>query len=367
MKKRFSQIIFLVVMVQMSLFSQNSFEINTQGTRGIIYSKGIATTDIASFYRGGIVSELPSTLSNTTGKIFSSMIGFAESNGDNMGVLGIASTNNSNSNFGTGVEGRTNLRQGTGIGVAGSVFASSIASDYAYGGDFRVTALNNTNSNIQLIGVKSDVNSNFNTVSAEGYGMKTEVLGNFGSLVFGNLARLNLGATNTATAYGGYFQVNNTGNTPAYGIFATAGTGNNKFAGWFNGRVLLGTGTSTTTDLLEVDGSATIKNNLNVNANLDVNGTINVGANGTLSKYLRVSTTMGIIYPANNFTTLTVTVAGAEVGDNVVLNYTADIGPLIISQVWVSAANTVSVKFYNPTGTSNNFPNNTPVRVVVTR
>lgn len=278
------------------------------------------------------------------------------------------------------------LYQGLGIGVSGSVFASSVASDYAYGGYFSVTALNNTNGGIQLVGVRANVNSNFNTVSDNGFGTQTHITGNFGNLVIGNYARLTLGNTNTANAYGGYFQVNSQGTTNSYGIFATAGTGINKYAAWFNGRVLLGTGTSINTDLLEVDGSATIINNLNVNdnltvsdnlnvstnanvnGNLDVNGTINIGSsNGTLSKYLRVATTMGIVYTSSAFTTLTVTVTGAEVGDNVILNFTADIGPLVISQVWVSAANKVSVKFHNPTGASNSFPNNTPVRIIVTR
>lgn len=112
--------------------------------------------------------------------------------------------------------------------------------------------------------------------------------------------------------------------------------------------------------LTEVNGS------LNVANNLQVSGTIGLGS-GTISKFIRIETTMSITYAANDFTTLTVTATGAAAGDNVVLNFTGDIGSLIISQVWVSATNTVSLKLYNPTGTSNPFPNNIPVRIILTR
>lgn len=342
------------------LMAQNVAEVNPQGTKGIVYSKGVGSTDISGNFRGGIVSEIPSTFPNTTGKTFAGVIGSTESNGGNLGVLGIASTNLTNSTFATGVVGTVNLRQGLGVGVSGNVFANSIASDVATGGEFSVTAHNNTNAGIQLIGMSTDVNSNFNTVSAFGYGTKTEILGNFGTNVYGNYSRINLGNTNTATAYGGYFQISSPSTTQAYGIYSTAGTGSNKYAAWLNGNVLVGSGPSTTSDVLEVVGSTTIKNNLSVNGN------INIGSSGTLSKYLRVSTTMNVVCPANSFNTLTVTATGAAMGDNVILNYLQDIGSLIISQVWVSAANTVSVKVYNPTASST-FPTNYDVRVILTR
>jgi poly(3-hydroxybutyrate) depolymerase len=165
---------------------------------------------------------------------------------------------------------------------------------------------------------------------------------------------------NAATSYGGYFQDSSPAFTQAYGIYATAGSGADKYAAWLNGKVLLGSGSPTTSDVLEVFGSTTIKDNLSVNGN------INIGSSGTLSKYLRVSTTMDVVCPANSFNTLTITATGAALGDNVILNYIQDIGSLIISQVWVSAANTVSVKVYNPTASSS-FPTNYDVRIILTR
>lgn len=90
MKKLFAQILFLVLPALNSLLAQNSVETNPQGSKGIVYSKGVGLTDIESFYRGGIVSEIPSTFSNTTGKAFKGVIGLSEANGENLGLLGVA-------------------------------------------------------------------------------------------------------------------------------------------------------------------------------------------------------------------------------------------------------------------------------------
>lgn len=404
-------------------FAQNAAEINPQGTQSLIYSRGTGSSDVESFYRPGIFAEVPFYTPNIADKTFAGLLGLAQADGSNAGVVGLARTNLSNSSYATGVTGSTNLLQGIGVGVAGRVFASSIASDKAIGGDFQATTLNNTNGNIEIIGVNTNINSNFNTVSSIGHGVKTRVLGNFSQFVYGNSVQITLGSTNTAVAYGGHFSINAPVSTQAYGVYAYGGENANQHAAWLNGRVRIGS-TFNSADMLEVggvgrfrhstqnagiwfnnqtnginatdgafigmetatanserfgvklgddwkftvsrSGVANVNGSLSVTNTLQVGGSIGVGS-GTITKHIRIETTMGFIYAANNFTTLTVTATGAAVGDNVILNFIQDIGPLIVSQVWVSAANTVSVKLYNPTAASNNFPTNMPVRIILTR
>jgi hypothetical protein len=398
-------------------FAQNMTEINPQGTANPIYSRGVGNTDIESFYRTSIFAEIPSTTPNTTNKTFTGLLGLANSNGANAGIVGIGKTNLSNSTYAIGTEGRVSILQGIGIGVAGRAFASSVASDEAIGGQFESTALNNTNGNIKLVGVESSLNSNFNTISATGHGIETRILGNFSQFVYGNSVQITLGSNNTAVAYGGHFSINAPVSSQTFGIYSFGGTTSNKYAAWLNGRVRIGS-TFASNDMLEVEGVGRFRhttqnagiwfnNQANglgasdgafigmetaivnserfgirlgndwkltvsragvtaINGDLQIGGTIGVGG-GTITKHIRIETTMGIVYPANNFTTLTVTAIGAAVGDNVILNFTGDIGSLIISQVWVSATNTVSVKLYNPTGSSNAFPNSIPVRIILTR
>lgn len=347
----------LSVLVLESSFAQNVAEVNPMGTKGIFYSQGIGSTNIETHYRGGIVSEIPVSTPIQADKIQTAIIGISQSNGKNFGVLGIAKTNLFNSDYAIGVSGSVSNLQGIGYGVQGQVFSSSVASDEVAGGDFRATILNNSNAGTKIYGVKSLVQSPDQNVN-EAYGAQFQLRGIIGQTAIGNAVNVSLSNSSTATAYGGHFSV--TAPSTAYAIYASAGTGPNKYAAWLNGNVLIGSGSPTSSDILEVNGSTTIKNNLKVE------GAINLGS-GTISKFIRIETTMSITYAANTFTTLTVNATGASIGDNVILNFTGDIGSLIISQIWVSAANTVSVKIYNPTATSNTFPNNIPARIILTR
>lgn len=163
------------------------------------------------------------------------------------------STNLSNSSYAAGVIGSTNLLQGTGVGMAGRVFASSVASDMAIGGDFQATTLNNTNGNIEIIGVNTYLSSSSNTVSSVGHGVKTRIFGNFSQFVYGNSVQITLGNTNTAVAYGGHFSINAPVSTQAFGVYAYGGENANQHAAWLNGRVRIGT-TFNSADMLEVGG-----------------------------------------------------------------------------------------------------------------
>ncbi|MCP9766526.1 LytTR family transcriptional regulator [Lacihabitans sp. LS3-19] len=319
-----------------------------------------------------------------------------------------------------GVWGENYLANGVGSGVNGEVIMNSISSDLGFGGKFSAITFSNVNGSAEALGITGSVFGQ-GTVSKR-VGLNLIVTGNSSLNSYGIFAS-NTNSNSTALIdYGGYFKVAGTSVSQKYGLFVETEGSGNLYGAYIKEKT--GIGVLHPTEKLEVDGRLRLRHNgnnagifiensnnvldeanstfvglqnatqnsekfgvkinndwkllignngltevngsLNVANNLQVGGTLGLGS-GTISKFIRIETTMSITYAANNFTTLSVTATGAVPGDNVVLNFTGDIGSLLISQVWVSSSNTVSVKLYNPTATSNSFPNNTPVRIILTR
>lgn len=319
-----------------------------------------------------------------------------------------------------GVWGENYLENGNGSGVKGEVFMFYPSSDLGFGGNFAAITSASVNGSAEANAIVGNVYG-AGTVG-ERRGLNLIVSGNSSLNSYGIRSS---NTNNNSTAYrdyGAYFKVAGTSVSQKYGLFVETEGSGNLYGAYIQEKT--GIGILQPIEKLEVDGRLRLRHNgnnpgillansnnlldeanstfvglqnatqnsekfgvkinndwkllvgnngltevngsLNVANNLQVSGTIGLGS-GTISKFIRIETTMSITYAANDFTTLTVTATGAVAGDNVVLNFTGDIGPLTISQVWVSAANTVSLKLYNPTGTSNPFPNNIPVRIILTR
>ncbi len=101
--------------------------------------------------------------------------------------------------------------------------------------------------------------------------------------------------------------------------------------------------------------------------NTTVSGTLKVGGTSAISGFLKASIARDVSNISSNSTRVeTFTVTGAAVGNVVYVSPRADIGGrLVIGQVWVSAANTVSVRFRNVGGSGQNPPNTTYDFVVI--
>jgi hypothetical protein len=319
-----------------------------------------------------------------------------------------------------GVWGENYLENGNGSGVKGEVLMFYPSSDLGVGGSFAAITSASVNGSAEVNAIVGSVYG-AGTVG-ERRGLNLIVSGNSSLNSYG-IRSTNTNNNSTAYRdYGAYFKVEGTSISQKYGLFVETEGSGNLYGAYIKEKT--GIGVLQPIEKLEVDGRLRLRYNgnnpgillansnniqeeanstfvglqnatqnsekfgvkinndwkllvgnngltevngsLNVVNNLQVSGTIGLGS-GTISKFIRIETTMSITYAANGFTTLTVSATGAAAGDNVVLNFTGDIGSLIISQVWVSAANTVSVKMYNPTATSNPFPNNIPVRIILTR
>lgn len=105
---------------------------------------------------------------------------------------------------------------------------------------------------------------------------------------------------------------------------------------------------------ITVDNNVNIGNTLTVTNNLAATGGITVGGGQVINKIIKVRVT-GLLpsFSGNAFTTQTYTVNGATVGDVVVMTPESSVGnDIIISEVFVSANNTVTIKYYKPTSSS---------------
>ncbi|WP_435355159.1 hypothetical protein [Emticicia sp. SJ17W-69] len=104
------------------------------------------------------------------------------------------------------------------------------------------------------------------------------------------------------------------------------------------------------------DGS--FSSNLNIGGQATVN-TLSVGGGGTIFKIKKASVTSTLnSFAGNTFTSQNFTVAGAAVGDVVLATPQVSIGSdIMISEVYVSAADTITIKFYKTTAGST-FPQN---------
>ena len=102
-------------------------------------------------------------------------------------------------------------------------------------------------------------------------------------------------------------------------------------------------------------------------ATLHVDGDLKVGNTSAISGFIKASITRDVSNISSNSNRVeTFSVTGAAVGNVVYVSPRADIGGrLVIGQVWVSAANTVSVRFRNVGGSGQNPPNTTYDFVVI--
>lgn len=105
---------------------------------------------------------------------------------------------------------------------------------------------------------------------------------------------------------------------------------------------------------ITVDNTLNVGNTLTVTNNLAASGGITVGGGQVINKIIKVRLT-GLLpsFSGNDFTTQTYTVNGATVGDVVVMTPESSVGSqIIISEVYVSANNTVTIRYYKPTSGS---------------
>lgn len=323
---------------------------------------------------------------------------------ERIGVRGFATGIANNS--ATGVFGEVLLQNGLGTAVQGYTYANTPSSDIGIGGNFSTFSTENTNGNATLYGTATSVSGEGSVLNRIGLSMS--VSGN-SNQSYGIRAVVTNNLSNSSTNYGAHIKVMGASLANKYGLFVETEGGGNLYGAYIKEKT--GIGVIQPVEKLEIDGRIRLRHNgtnaglllsnsinnlseaqttfvglenstagserFGVRINNDwkllvgstgitVPGSINIGS-GTLSKHIRIETSMAGTYPANNFITHSFTATGAAVGDNVILNFTADIGPLIVSQVWVSAANTISVKLYNPTASSNAFPTSLPVNVILTR
>lgn len=392
---------------------------NAYGVEGHSFLNDASITDkkgVGGYFVSTVTSNTPSTVKSYGVEGVST----GTSGGVNIRVGVKGETSGVANQQSHGVWGENFLENGIGSGVKGETIMNSPSSDLGFGGNFAAITFANVNGSAEANGISGSVYGQ-GTVSKR-IGLNLIVSGN------SSLNSYGINATNTnnnSTAvrdYGGYFKVGGTSISQKYGLFIETEGAGNLYGAYIQEKT--GIGVLQPIEKLEVDGRVRLRYNgnnpgiilsnsnnilneanstfiglenatqnsekfgikinndwkflvgnnglteingsMNVANNLQVGGTIGLGS-GTISKYLRIETTMAITYEANSFTILTVTATGAVSGDNVILNFTGDIGSLIISQVWVSAANTVSVKIYNPTAASNLFPNNTPLSIILTR
>ena len=297
MKKIFILSIILLNIYQ--IHAQNSSETNLSGSYPILKVVGHG-------FVGGINISHRTPILGNTGSITTSnntagVVGYsANSSTSNIGVLGFANGNSSNENI--GIYGQSNLNNATGIGVRGKVFSNSIAADFLYGGNFTSEADAGINGSAQIFGLNalalgsgtvlnsfgifSASNANITSFShginalSNATGTGSEIGGEFeakgtttGSLKIGVLAKtsgstsvdsrygvqsLNIGPASTSSmgvysvaensgngsTYGGYFDASGTGTGIKYGIYAKASGNGTTHAGWFDGRVSIGSSTS---------------------------------------------------------------------------------------------------------------------------
>ncbi|PCJ84058.1 MAG: hypothetical protein COA57_10025 [Flavobacteriales bacterium] len=92
--------------------------------------------------------------------------------------------------------------------------------------------------------------------------------------------------------------------------------------------------------------------NVHTDGTLDVDGTATIGPNGTaITNVIKSTVNKNVAsVPATSFSTETYAVAGSATTSSVSVGTAADLGDLIIASARVSAAGTVTIKFFNPTG-----------------
>lgn len=388
------------------------------GVEGHSYLNDISTANkkgVGGYFVSSVTSNTPNTIKSYGVEGISA----GSSGGVNIRVGVKGETSGIANEQSHGVWGENFLINGNGSGVKGEVIMNSVSSDLGFGGSFAAITSGSVNGSAEVNGISGSVFGTGTVV--ERRGLLLNVSGNSSSNSYGIRAS---NTNNNPTAYrdyGAYFKVGGTSISAKYGLFVETEGSGNLYGAYIQEKV--GIGVLQPIEKLEVDGRIRLRHNgnnsglilansnnvmdegsstfvgmenstagsekfgvkinndwkflvgnndltevngtMSVSNNLQVGGTIGLGS-GTISKHIRISTTMSMVCPANTFNTLTVTATGAALGDNVILNYLQDIGSLVISQVWVSAANTVSVKVYNPTGSST-FPTNYDVRVILTR
>jgi hypothetical protein len=227
-------------------FSQNSVEVNPTANTGIIYSKGLGTTN---WQRVGQVSIYATTGSTTTNNNITAVHGVASnSTYSNQGVVGIASGNSSygtgvvglsigtNSANSIGVFGNSDVINGSGIGVKGNVDMNSIASDDGFGGYFSSNTNNSVNGGARSYGLYAISQGN-STVDYR-YGVRSSVSGASTSGAYGMFST----ASNSANSltYAGYFLANGSGTGNKIGIYSKASGSGNLYAAYLEGKVEIG-------------------------------------------------------------------------------------------------------------------------------
>lgn len=114
-------------------------------------------------------------------------------------------------------------------------------------------------------------------------------------------------------------------------------------------------------DLVKNDGDADL-NEVEINdltaedatiINLEVVTRLRIGGGTNINQVLRGSGSVAVSsIDGGNGATYTITVPGAATGDHVIANMTAVLPDGLHMQAWVSAADTVSLRFFNSTGGS---------------
>lgn len=109
------------------------------------------------------------------------------------------------------------------------------------------------------------------------------------------------------------------------------------------------TGGSTIDGNATIDGSAHIVGGVQIDGSAIINGTLEVAGGATIHRILTGSATFtGTTVNSLAFASQTATIAGAQVGDLVILGPASAVNPFLPLTAWVSSANTVTIRMGNP-------------------
>ncbi|GAB2643917.1 hypothetical protein GCM10027035_42640 [Emticicia sediminis] len=272
--------------------------------------------------------------------------------------------NSSVINTGNGLTyGGAFIVSGSGSGTKYGVFSNvnNTANTTAYGGYFEVLGTG-TGTKYGIYTKATGSGSLYAAVLDGKVGIGTNTVSSNEILEINGRTRIR---RNTLPA-GIWFNNNVNGNTTADGAFVgmnNEAPGSESVGFWLNNSFRLTVdrlGNTSISNNLNVANSITVDNSLNVGNtltvtnNLAASGGITIGGGQVINKIIKVRVT-GLLpsFSGSSFTTQTYTVNGAAVGDVVVMTPESSIGnDIIISEVFVSANNTVTIRYYKPTSSS---------------
>jgi hypothetical protein len=272
------------------------------------------------------------------------------------------STNVTNTGNGTTYGGFFNV-YGAGDGTKYGVYSNvnNTANTTAYGGYFEILGTG-TGSKYGIYSKATGSGSLYAAVLDGKVGIGTNTVSTNEILEINGRTRIR---RNTLPA-GIWFNNNANGNSQTDGAFVGMNNetpGSESVGFWLNNSfkfIVDRVGNATVTNNLDVSNSITVNNNLNVGNtltvtnNLAASGGITVGGGQVINKITKVRVT-GLLpsFSGNAFTTQTCTVNGATVGDVVTMTPENSVGSeIIISEVFVSANNTITIRYYKPTSGS---------------